>query len=676
MSRTAPGARRTGSRLFVAYAAASLVPVIALGAVLAHGFRQDAVERGLDHGRAQAAVIEEMAIAPALSGHEPGAGLSAYELARLRSATDLAIFNGSVARLRVRSFTGQVVFSDDGTTVGAVPSSDPAFREAAVGGTSVEIVPDSRSGQVIRVLQPIVASTNGRASGVLEVYLPYDTIAASVHEQMVAMSRRLAGGLGLLYGVLALISWYTTRRLRRVAAQREHQALHDHLTGLPNREWFRLRSEEAVEAARRGEHGAVVLVDLDHFKEVNDSLGHHAGDELLRVVARRLSNALRTDDTVARLGGDEFGLILPQIPDEAAALTLLTRVREAVAAPIELDGLTVRTEASFGVALCPRHGTDVETLLKRADAAMYEGKRAPSGVVVYRRTASREQGRSLVVQDELRRALDRDELCLHYQPKIALDSGVVCGVEALVRWAHPDRGLLPPRAFLPAVERSGLIGPLTAWVLRRALTEQQEWTARGLDWVVAVNVSARNLEAGRFPTVVSELLDELAVPPARLVVEVTETALAADQDAAAAGVQALAERGIAIAIDDFGMGYTSLSQLRTLPVAEVKIDRSFVSGTQAEGQDRAIVASVVDLAHGLGASATAEGVETAAVAQWLSTVGCDAAQGYYYARPAPWPELMARLSVPGGADSRDGTAARSVAEPATAAGVTREGHQP
>jgi hypothetical protein len=316
--------------LFAAYAAASLVPVVLLGAVLVRGGQREALATGLEQGRAQAAVIEEMAIAPALTGTDLDQQLTAAERQRLQDATDLAIFNGSVKRLRLRGFRGRVVFSDNGSTAGALPTSHHAFRAATVGRTDVAIVqdPDSASGQVIRVLQPVVAKATGQATGVLELYLPYSTIAKHVQAQMRRTYWRLAAGLTALYAVLAFIAWSTTRRLRRHATQHQHEALHDALTGLPNRKWFRERAEDAVERGHPGAHGAIVLVDLDRFKDVNDTLGHHAGDELLRVVAQRLPASLRTDDTVARLGGDEFGLILPGIPDAAHALELLARVRE------------------------------------------------------------------------------------------------------------------------------------------------------------------------------------------------------------------------------------------------------------------------------------------------------------------------------------------------------------
>jgi diguanylate cyclase len=633
--------RHVGSRLFAAYAAASLVPVVLLGVALVRDYRREALESGLAQGRAQAAVIGEMAIAPALTGADLDHQLTARERARLQDATDLAIFNGSVVRLRLRGFTGRVVFSDNGSTAGALPTSHHAFRAAAAGRTEVAIVqdPDGAPDQVIRVLQPVVAKATGQSTGVLELYLPYGTIARHVQAQLHRTYWRLAAGLTALYAVLAFIAWSTTRRLRRHATQHEYEALHDALTGLPNRKWFRERAEQAVGGSQRG---AIVLVDLDRFKDVNDTLGHHAGDELLRIVAQRLPTHLRTDDTVARLGGDEFGLILSGISGATQVRELLERVREELARQIVLETVPLSIEASFGVALFPAHGDTVEALLKHADAAMYQGKRGISGVVVYESATAGNPTQRLIVQGELRRALEREELVLHYQPKVELATDQICGVEALVRWEHPQRGLLPPGEFLPAVEQSNLIDPLTAWVLRRALTDQARWTAAGTPWPVAVNVSARNLEARAFPESVTELLADLGVPADRLTIEITETALAADAVAAARAVGALAAQGIAIAIDDFGKGYTSLSQLRTLPITELKIDRTFLMELERDERNRAIVRSIIGLAEGLGCRVTAEGVESPDTAAWLAEAGCRCAQGYLFSKPLPCEELVNR----------------------------------
>jgi diguanylate cyclase (GGDEF)-like protein len=639
---TAHRRSRTGASLFAVYAVASLVPVVVLGVVLMRGYHDDGVSHALDQGRAQAAVIGQMAIAPAIKGADLTEGLTPAERQRLSSATDLAIFQGSVIRLRLLTFAGDVSFSDDGSVRGAVPQSDPAFQTAASGAVDAQIIEvgTQTPAAAIRVLQPVIAESTGQAVGVLEVYLPYEPIAAKVRAESRGTIMRLALGLLGLYAVLALISWWTTRALRRHAAEHEHQALHDPLTGLPNRELFRQQAEEALSRGRGKDAGALVLIDLDHFKEVNDTLGHPAGDELLRVVGRRLTDSLRTDDTVARLGGDEFGLILPRGGNRQETVALLIRIRDELSREVTLDGATLSMEASFGVCFYPDDADSVEELLQKADAAMYRGKHGTTGVVVYEPAVSRPAADALVMQRELRRGLERDELVLHYQPKIELSTGRVTSLEALVRWQHPERGLLLPSEFLAVAERSELIDPLTRWVIRRALVDYTAWTSAGHDWTVAVNVSARNLSSLEFADIVRRMLHDADVRPDRLHIEVTETAMAFDAELAGQVVSALSAQGISVAIDDFGIGYTGLSQLRTLNVAEVKIDRLFIAGLPDNVKDRAIVRSIIDLGHRLGYLVTAEGVEGHDVADWLVDAGCDFGQGYLWLRPSPWAEVL------------------------------------
>jgi diguanylate cyclase (GGDEF)-like protein len=654
MSRSA-STTAVGTRLFATYAAASLVPVVVLGGVLAAGIRQDAVERALEYGSAQAAVVEEMAIAPALRGQDLAMGLTAAERDRLEMATDLAVFRGSILRLRLRDFSGVVVFADDGASgpagalpdypagEGVVPATGPAFATAADGGSDVALLDDDglAVGRVIRVLQPIVADTSGRSVGVLELLLPYDAVAAEVEAATARTYWRLGGGLGALYLVLAGISWSTTRRLRRQAAQAAHDALHDPLTGLANRELFARRVTAELE---RGTPGAVVLVDLDRFKEVNDTLGHHAGDQLLREVGRRLTGTVRAGDTVARLGGDEFGLLLPGVDDPADARELVQRVSDALSAETVVDGVPLAVEASCGIAMHPADAADVETLMTCADAAMYQGKRGATGVVVYDRRSTAPSPHSPALQHDVRRALEDGDLRLHYQPQVDLASGRTTGVEALLRWQHPQRGLIGPGEFLPALEQSGVIGALTEWVLTRALADCAAWTAAGEDWTVSVNVPVRNLEQPGFADTVARLAAAAGVAPSRLHLEVTETALPADLATASACLTELAAHGFGAALDDFGVGFASLSHLRSLALTEVKVDRVFVTGAAAHAEDAAVVRSLVELAHGLGLSVCAEGVETREVADWLRAVGCDRAQGWFFSRPHPWPDLVRAAS--------------------------------
>jgi diguanylate cyclase (GGDEF)-like protein len=632
-----------GPRLFAVFAIVSMLPVLALGIVLVNGEHASGVSTGLDQGRAQAATISKMVVAPALDGHDLGTALTRVELTRLHSATDLAVLSGSLTAMRLRSFAGTVQFSDNGATTDAVSSTDPGFQNAANGATVVAIAASPYGGdeRSIRVLEPVIPSATGQAAGVLELYLPYGPIEASIRAEQHRTYLRLGGGLLALYLVLAAISSAATRPLRRYAATQERQARHDSLTGLPNRARFKDQAERIL-ADPRSKPGAVVVLDLTRFKEVNDTLGHHAGDALLTVVARRLSESLRTDDLVARLGGDEFGLVLTGLSEASVVKTTLAALQAVLSAELVIDDTTLTIEASFGAALYPAHSREMSELLRYADEAMYQGKRGADHIVIWKPETASEPTHWLELHSELRRALNRDELVLHYQPKIDLTSLRVCGLEALVRWQHPVRGLLGPSEFLPAVENSSLIQPLTMWVLSHALADQADWLRRGVRWPVSVNVSARNFELPEFAGRVIELVQTYGTSDL-LILELTETALAADPVTAEIGIRALSDAGIGVSLDDFGTGYTSLMQLRSLPVSEIKIDAVFVNNLGSNEADRQLVRAMVDLAHGIGCRVIAEGVAEAKTASWLASIGCDAAQGYHFARPSSWQSALERF---------------------------------
>jgi diguanylate cyclase (GGDEF)-like protein len=660
--------RRQGSRLFALYVLASLIPISVIGAVAVRGDSNAGAEFGRDWGRAQSAVIEEMSIAPALRGADLSLGLNPAERGRLQSATDLAIFNGTVSHLRLRSFKGAVEFSDDGSVAGSVPVGDPAFQAAAAGHTDVRLIPGTQhSPGLVRVLQPVIAAANGRATGVLEVYLPYDAIATKVQAETRQEIVRLALSLVGLFALLALVSWWTTRALRQNAAAHEYESLHDSLTGLPNRELFRQTAEEALDRSRHGEQGAVVLLDLDHFKEVNDTFGHRAGDDLLRIVARRLRGSLRTDDLVARLGGDEFAMVLPRGGGHEETLALLSRIRDELSEEVVLEGVPLRVGASFGVCFYPESAKTVEDLLQHADAAMYRGKHGPGGIEIYHESTPHRATHALAIQRELRMALKRGELVLHYQPKVKLRSGRVTCVEALVRWQHPERGLLLPSEFLSVAESCELIHPLTRWVLRRALADCTAWTAAGHDWAVSVNVSEQNLTSPEFAGSVGQILQDTGVPPERLHLEVSETALAFDVELARKVIGPLIDQGISIALDHFGMDRTDLAQFVTAHVSEIKIDRTFLADLPGNEQHRALVRSVISLGHSLGCRVTAQGVESQDVADALDMAGCDDAQGYLWLQPGPWTEVARSLEANTVADAT----ITAAATPQNAPGNTR-----
>jgi predicted signal transduction protein with EAL and GGDEF domain len=356
---------------------------------------------------------------------------------------------------------------------------------------------------------------------------------------------------------------------------------------------------------------------------------------VLTLIGPRLAGVLRPQDTVARLGGDEFAILLPEVSCLATAMLVAEKVRYALAEPFTINDLDLDIEASIGVVVSGEHGDDANTLLQHADLAMYVAKKQNVGMFAYDAQADDNSSEKLALLSDLRRALDRSELTLHYQPKVSLSTSDVCGAEALIRWYHPRRGLISPDDFIPLAEKTGLIGPLTLHVLDAALAQAHTWAAAGHRIPVAVNLSARNLLDEHLPDTISRMLDEHAVAPELLELEVTETAITTDPKRAAASLARLKNLGIAISIDDFGAGYTSLAQLKTLPVTELKLDRSFVTGIDTDPRNAYIVKSVIDLGHNLGLTIVAEGVEDAAVMAMLTKFGCDVAQGYHLSRPLP-----------------------------------------
>jgi diguanylate cyclase (GGDEF)-like protein len=382
----------------------------------------------------------------------------------------------------------------------------------------------------------------------------------------------------------------------------------------------------------------IAIVDLDRFKEVNDTLGHHNGDDYLCHVATALAEMLRPGDTIARLGGDEFGLVLPNV-DAALARPILERVLETLAADVDVAGVPVSSEASIGIAFWPVDGTEVTELVQRADLAMHAAKETHQEILEYADDLAHFSPARLALVSQLRHAIGADELILHYQPKLDLRTNRIVSVEALLRWQHPTRGLLLPADFLEVAESTGLIDPLTDWVLDHALGQLARWHAQGMHIDVAVNISARNLRDEQLPDTVMRRLAEHDVGPGFLEVEITETALIADPRRAQVQLQRLRDQGVRVSLDDFGQGYTSLAQLGNLPLAELKIDRSFVAGMLTNSNDRTIVSTVIDLGHKFGLDVVAEGAESADILQALVELGCDTAQGFALAPALPADEL-------------------------------------
>ncbi|GAB7190738.1 hypothetical protein NUM3379_14450 [Kineococcus sp. NUM-3379] len=427
---------------------------------------------------------------------------------------------------------------------------------------------------------------------------------------------------------------------RRTEEWIRHRALHDPLTGLANRVLLHDRLNHALAAQQRsGNRLALLLIDLDRFKEVNDTLGHDVGDRVLEVVADRLRQQFRESDTVARLGGDEFAVLLEPVPGGSYAQRLAAELRRQIRRPVPVEGLTLHLEGSVGIALAPDHGQDAVGLLKRADVAMYRAKQNGSGVETYAADADLNHPARLGYRGALREALDRGQFLLHYQPKRDLVTGEVTGTEALVRWQHPEHGLVPPGSFIPVAEQTGLIGPLTEHVLDSALRQAARWAAAGAQVSVAVNVSARSLHDGSLVDTVVRILEQTGAAAGALELELTESAVMANPDVAMTVTARLRDLGVRLALDDFGTGYSSLAYLRDLPVDVLKIDRSFLREVETDHRNASIVRSVIDLGHNLGMHVVAEGVETPGALRFLRDLGCDLGQGFLLGRPVPAGEL-------------------------------------
>jgi len=435
---------------------------------------------------------------------------------------------------------------------------------------------------------------------------------------------------------------------KRAEVQLAHQALHDALTGLPNRALFLDRLGQALTRLdRRHTYVAVLFLDLDRFKVVNDSLGHGAGDRLLVDVAKRLAGVLRGGDSAARFGGDEFVILCEEVAGERQAIAIAERIAASLETPFLVGEEEVFVRTSVGIALAAGPEARPEAVIRDADAAMYRAKERGGGVFEVFDDGMRERAlRRLETENRLHRALHQGEFVLHYQPQVLLATGAVSGVEALVRWEHPERGLVPPGEFIASAEETGLIIALGAWVLEEACRQAAEWaTARGdgPPLVVSINLSPRQIAHPDLVATVAEVLERTGADPATLCLEVTETAVMDDHEAAAAVLNKLKELGLTLAIDDFGTGYSSLRALQRFPFDTVKIDRSFVQGIESSEQEAAIVAAIVSLSHALGLKTVAEGVEEIAQVDRLRALGCDVAQGFFYARPMSPSELSSKL---------------------------------
>lgn len=448
----------------------------------------------------------------------------------------------------------------------------------------------------------------------------------------------MVGTSAVLIGLL--VTFYVSRRARLQADQLTAQAMYDSLTGLPNRSLLHDRIEQAIAHSRRSSHPfCIALMDLNHFKEVNDTLGHNVGDELLREVSRRLKKIMRAEDTVARMGGDEFVLVLQGLGEDSIR-TFARKLHSALETAFFWGSQRIDISASTGIALFPNHAEDASSLIRYADIAMYMAKRSGRDYAIYSPDQEQVNRDMLSLKSQLREAIQSGELTLHYQPKVDHHTCRVIGVEALARWNHPEKGMLAPDSFIPLAEEAGLIGEVTHWVLKTAIAQLAALHAKGHRLVMGVNLSARNLHELELPSLVSTLLTARGVEPEYLTLEITESAVMFNPADAISILDRLDRMGITLAIDDFGTGYSSLAHLRQLPVDEIKIDKSFVIDMEQNENDAVIVRSIIDLAHNLGLKVVAEGVDTKDAWDTLTILGCDHSQGYYLSKPLPEKELI------------------------------------
>ncbi len=556
-----------------------------------------------------------------------------------------ADMNADVAELQRRNeISGLEVWAADGHLLYADPGHPSAEQtlpaeelDRALKGAPFTLQDNKDEGRGLATLDvflPNDVQDDGTVDAVVETLLRRDPI----NDEITRSTRWLYGGAA----VALLLAGAWLLRLRRRHLAQQHAATHDPLTGLGNRTLLSNRAERILGGTGDGKT-ALLLLDLDGFKEVNDVLGHHVGDELLVAVGQALPNGCRDSDTVVRLGGDEFAVLTAALPTSSAAIEMAKHLLEKLREPVTVGGVTVETDASIGVALAPDHGSDLAALLRCADVAMYQAKRQGSDIALYDPDTDPREAQQLNLLAELRRAIPNGELQLYYQPKSPV-AGPVTEVEALIRWNHPRRGLLAPAVFLPLAERTSLIKPLTDWVLHEAARQCAVWRAQGLTLRVAVNVSPRNLLDDDLPGAVLDATAAAGIPVSQLEIEITETAVMADPQGVKAIVERLYAMGVRVALDDFGAGYTSLSHLKTLAAKSLKIDRAFITHMLNHAADEAVVRNVIHLAHDPGMSTVAEGVETPEVWAKLLELGCDEIQGYVLSRPLPADKIIEWLA--------------------------------
>jgi diguanylate cyclase (GGDEF)-like protein len=636
------------------------VLLLAVGVVLSRWLGSIQRERSLGDAVKSAQIVAQAAVQPLLEPSDLQQDFRALDLETRQDLDDSfgsAISTDGVVRLKIWNAQHWIVYSDNPLLVNRWFPGDEALSRALDGEVNSLVTDLSRPeeleerdfGQLLAVYVPLRVDAQGlftndpagRVIGAFEIYVPYAPIAAGIAEDSRTLTLALGVGLLVLYlGLFRLVSG-ASRRLRTQAAQNAHQATHDSLTDLPNRHQLLEDLQDMLDRRSGSKYVALALVDIDRFKEINDALGHPSGDTVLRAIADRFREHM-PDATVARIGGDEFGIAAANLPHAQAALAVATRIENMLEAPFEVAGISVSVRPSIGIALGPDDGRNADELLQHADVAMYVAKQTGCVRKMYSRTLDHYSPDRLQLAGELRDAIANasGEVHLAYQPKLDLATDEVRSVECLVRWKHPQRGFIPPAEFLPIIENTELIAPLTWLVLDQALTTCAGWRRHGLEIQMAVNISPRTIGSAELCDRVRASLTAHDLPPSALELELTENALLGDHSLAADNVAKLRELGVGVAIDDFGTGYASIGYLTTLPITSVKIDRSFVSDMFSDPAAAAVVNFSLGLGQQLGLEVVAEGIEDEPTLEELRRLGCTTGQGYFISRPLGATEFL------------------------------------
>jgi diguanylate cyclase (GGDEF)-like protein len=607
-----------------------LVPALLLVVVLGRGIAKTVDDRAVVQAKTQATTVSRALDERWLARVARERRHDRAARARTDALLGRVAHSDGVSGVRLISAAGRVIYSSRSSERGGRLTTD-GLATALKGKTAASKT--RRGGAVtIDAFVPLRSASARKPSGALQLEMDAPPAVSATSSDMRRLYLILIAGLALLCaGALRLVSGGLPGGRRRGSGNEDHAR--DALTGLPNRSLFNEMLEKALVDCPPDGTVAVLLMDLDRFKEINDSLGHFNGDLVIERVGKRLASVMREGDLVARLGGDEFAMVLPTVASKDSVVGAATRIHGALEEPFTVGGLALRVEASIGAALYPQDGDKAGKLLQAADVAMYAAKKAHTGHEFYSADQHQYTPARLGLVAQLDRAMDKGELVLHFQPKARMDTRTIEGVEALARWNHPTRGLLFPDEFIPVTEHTSMIRPVTIHLLETALAQVQEWSRDGLQLNVAVNLSSQLLLDLKLPREIGRMLSRVGAADGTLEVEITESAIMSDPRRAQRVLERMREMGVRIAIDDFGTGYSSLVSLKQLPVDAIKVDKSFVLNMENDPNDAAIVRSTVALGHNLDLEVVAEGIESQAVWDQLAAMGADIAQGYYLSKP-------------------------------------------